>query len=188
MIAKFQSSFIAESRMSEFLMSVTSSHQESISLDDFRHGMRRLASGVSLVTTQHAGEKYGLIASSVSSLTAEPPSLLVCVNQSATSHAYFLQAGHFAVNVLREQHADLCAQFSQSSRREERFQTGNWQTITTGAPVLADALVSFDCQLEKVVEWHTHSVLLARIVGINLAGEAAEPMVYFNSGFHALSL
>lgn len=167
-------------------MSVSSSQRESISLDNFRHGMRRLAAGVSLVTTQVADEKYGLIASSVSSLSAEPPSLLVCINQSATSHAGFLQAGYFAVNVLREQHADLCAQFSQPARRAERFQQGDWQTLTTGAPVLADALVSFDCQLEKVVEWHTHSVFLARIVGINLPGEAVEPMVYFNSGFHSL--
>jgi len=162
------------------------SRQESISLDEFRHGMRRLTAGVSLVTTEFQGEKLGLIATSVSSLAAEPPSLLVCVNRSASSHDAFIAAGHFAVNVLREQHDDLCAQFSQSSRRAELFQNGTWQTLNTGAPILADALVSFDCQLEKVVEWNTHSVLLARIVGIALPGEAAEPMIYFNSGFHSL--
>lgn len=162
------------------------SRQESISLDEFRHGMRRLTAGVSLVTTEFQGEKLGLIATSVSSLAAEPPSLLVCVNRSASSHDALIEAGHFAVNVLREQHSDLCAQFSQSSRRAERFQNGTWQTLNTGAPVLSDALVSFDCQLEKVVEWNTHSVLLARIVGIALPGEAAEPMIYFNSGFHSL--
>lgn len=168
-------------------MSFTSpDRQESISLDAFRHGMRRLTAGVSLVTTKYQGEKLGLIATSVSSLAAEPPSLLVCVNRSASSHDAFLQSGHFAVNVLRERHDALCAQFSQPARRAERFHSGEWQTLQTGAPVLADALVSFDCQLEQAVEWHTHSVLLARIVGIALPGEAAEPMVYFNSGFHTL--
>ena len=121
---------------------------ESISLDEFRHGMRRLTAGVSLVTTSSSEEKFGLIATSVSSLAAEPPSLLVCVNRSASSHDAILQAGYFAVNVLREQHDDLCAQFSSPTRRAERFQSGEWQTLT-GAPVLADALVSFDCQLEK---------------------------------------
>ena len=168
-------------------MSVTSlARQESISLDEFRHGMRRLTAGVSLVTTSSSGEKFGLIATSVSSLAPAPPSLLGCVNRSAPTHDAILQAGYFAVNVLREQHDDLCAQFSSPTRRAERFQSGEWQTLNTGAPVLADALVSFDCQLEKTVEWNTHSVLLARIVGIALPGEATAPMVYFNSGFHSL--
>ncbi|WP_343463773.1 flavin reductase family protein [Pantoea sp.] len=168
-------------------MSVTpSTHPESITLDEFRHGMRRLSAGVSLVTTALGEERVGLIATSVSSLAAEPPSLLVCVNRSASSHDVIINAGHFAVNVLREHHSDLCAQFSQSARRAERFQQGEWQTLQTGAPILADALVSFDCHLEKVAEWHTHSVLMARIVGIALPGEAAAPMIYFNSGFHRL--
>ncbi len=116
-------------------MSVTSlARQESISLDEFRHGMRRLTAGVSLVTTSSSGEKFGLIATSVSSLAAEPPSLLVCVNRSASSHDAILQAGYFAVNVLREQHDDLCAQFSSPTRRAERFQSGEWQTLNTARP------------------------------------------------------
>lgn len=165
---------------------LTGSKLPPISLDEFRHGMRRLTAGVSLITTEYQGEKHGLIATSVSSLTAEPPSLLVCVNRSSSSHDPITGSGVFAVNVLASHHDDICAQFSQSARRADRFQSGEWHALKTGVPALKDALVTFDCQLEKIVEWSTHSILLAHIVGIHLLDGELDPMVYFNSGFHTL--
>lgn len=157
-----------------------------VTADAFRHGMRRLSAGVSLIASELNGERHGLVATSVSSLSAEPPSLLVCVNHSASSHDVMRQAGHFTVNVLAQQHADLCAQFSQSSRRDERFQQGDWQTAGSGAPFLADALVTFDCRIEQVVDWATHAIFIASVIDVRMPEPMAEPMIYFNSTFHKL--
>jgi len=158
----------------------------TVSSDAFRLGMRRLTAGVSLITTRLNGERFGLIATSVSSLSADPPSLLVCVNHSASCHDALRQAGGFTVNVLTTRHGDLCGQFSQAARRGERFQTGEWLSLQSGAPCLADALVTFDCRIEQVTDWATHGIFIATVTAIHMTETPAEPMIYFNSGFHRL--
>lgn len=152
----------------------------------FRMGMRRLASGVCLVATLHDGKRHGLIATSVSSLSEEPPSLIVCVNKSSSSHLPLRQVGFFSVNLLGVQHAEIGRQFSNSQRRHERFSTGEWLALSNGVPVLQNALAAFDCRIDRTIDYATHSIFIAIVEGIRMAEDGLDPMIHFNTEFKRL--
>jgi flavin reductase len=116
----------------------------------FRLGMRRLAAGVSIVTTVHRGRPYGFVATSVTSVSVDPdPCLLVCVNQSVSSHDRLLDAGVFCVNFLAHEDRDLARRFSSSAHRGERFDDADWAAMTTGAPAYKGAMASLDCECRQ---------------------------------------
>ena len=148
----------------------------------FREGMRQLAAGVTIVTTSIGEVRNGLTATAVCSLSAEPPALLACVNREAGAHDPTLQSRVFCVNVLGAKHLDLAAQFASSSRVPERFSTGDWGRLATGAPVLMDALASFDCLLGQTLRADTHTVLVGRVQAVR-ADPAQEPLLYSRGAF-----
>src|SRR5258705_2020686 len=81
----------------------------------------------------------------VCSATAEPPTVLACINKLATTHGAVSKGKVFCVNVLRAEDWELSTAFSGGSSGEARFKTRNWTRLATGSPVLIDSLVSFDC-------------------------------------------
>jgi flavin reductase len=155
--------------------------------DHFKLGMRRLASGVSLITTVSGGVRHGLVATAVSSVTADPPTLLVCINRTASAHAHVEAAGIFSVNVLADGHEDVAARFSSPVDREKRFEIGEWREIATGAPALVNSLVSFDCEVRQVVPYQSHDIFLAEIVGVELWADAISPLVYLDGRYRMLA-
>jgi len=156
----------------------------SIDADGFRNGMRLVPGAVSIIATSFGGQKRGLAATAVSSLAAEPPSLLVCVNQSASAFEFFGLAGYFSVNQLPTRRLDLAKVFSSSAPadRARRFKEDEWTELVTGAPILHDAVVSFDCELVESKKFGTHSIFIGRIVSFKL-NEQAEPMIYLRGKF-----
>ena len=157
-----------------------------LQIDQFKSGMRRLASGVSLITTIADGQRHGLVATAVSSVTGEPPSLLVCVNKTASAHAHINSAGVFCVNVLSDAHEGVAGRFSSSVDRDKRFDLGEWQTLVTGAPALVGSLVSFDCEVRQVVPYQSHTIFLAEIVGIEMWSREINPLVYLDGRYRSL--
>ncbi len=158
-----------------------------ISANCFRAAMRRFAANVSLVTSVEEGAFSGLTATAVCSLSADPPSLLVCVNRNASAHAVISRSGAFAVNVLSGAHRGQAELFSSSNPadRQQRFRFGAWSTLQTGSPILDDAIVAFDCQLARQIEHATHSILIAEVVGIHF-GPASDNLMYVQGGFSTL--
>lgn len=89
-----------------------------------------------------------------------------------------------AVNVLSTQHEYISNAFASSKfSSEERFKIGEWTTLKTGAPILEDALVSFDCQIEEIQKVGTHSIFLCRVIAIRQS-QQEESLVYFNRAYH----
>ena len=152
--------------------------------DQFKAGMRRLASGVSLITSGEGDLRVGLIATAVNSVSADPPTLLICVNQNASAHDVILRNRKFCVNILPADCVDIAGQFSSSSRREERFSSGEWGALRTGAPVLASALVAFDCEVTQSMQYHSHTIFFGRIVDVQIGGQDVEPLIYLDRTFH----
>jgi flavin reductase len=150
----------------------------------FKAGMRRLASGVSLITSGTGARQAGLIATAVNSVSADPPTLLVCVNQTASAHDVIAETGSFCVNILPADCVDLAGQFSNSARRAERFQLGDWDVLKTGSPVLRAALVAFDCHVAQAIRYHSHTIFLGSIAAVRLRGEDLDPLLYLNSHFY----
>jgi flavin reductase len=151
---------------------------------DFKLGMRRLASGVSIVATSDEQGPKGFLATSVSSVALDPwPCLLVCVNKSASSHDAFIRTQVFSVNVLAERQVDIARRFSSPESRDARFEASLWEILETGAPIYRDALASFDCRLMTTMTVQTHTVLIGRAAAVRRADTAEEPLIYYDGCF-----
>ncbi|ENX07021.1 hypothetical protein F898_01435 [Acinetobacter courvalinii] len=154
-----------------------------IEATDFRNAMSLLTSAVSVITTAGLTGRYGFTASAVCSVTDTPPTLLVCMNQASSSHVHFVENKVLSVNVLSAQHQHISTAFSSRLSPEERFKHGVWTELETGAPVLKDALVNFDCEIEQVQAVGTHTIFICRIVAIQ-QGQHEHSLVYFNRAYH----
>ncbi|MHA3081108.1 flavin reductase [Acinetobacter sp. ANC 5502] len=150
---------------------------------DFRNAMSSLTSAVSVVTTAGMSDRHGFTASAVCSVTDTPPTLLVCMNKASSSHMHFVENKILTVNVLGAQHEHLSKVFSSKMNPEERFKHGTWTELETGAPVLEDALVSFDCEIDQIQEVGTHTIFMCRIVAIQ-QNQYDQSLVYFNRAYH----
>jgi len=154
-----------------------------IEATDFRNAMSSLTSAVSVVTTAGMSDRHGFTASAVCSVTDTPPTLLVCMNKASRSHEHFIENKILTVNVLGAQHEHISNVFSSKLSSEERFQHGVWKELETGAPVLEDALVNFDCEIDQIQEVGTHTILICRIVAIQQS-QHDQSLVYFNRAYH----
>ncbi len=147
--------------------------------------MRRLAAGVTVITTSHGGKRGGLTATAVCSLSAAPPQILVCVNRTASAHDMIAEGTNLCVNLLSRSHQQLAWRFAGAVEGEERFRTGKWTTLTTGAPVLADALACFDCEVSEKIESATHTIFIGKVVGVSVR-EKGKPLLYASGAFAGL--
>lgn len=154
---------------------------------DFRNAMALLTSAVNVVTTAGVSGRHGFTASAVCSVTDNPPTLLVCMNTASRSYTHFEENKTLAVNVLNAHHQDISKVFSSKMSSEERFEHGEWTTLKTGSPVLNDAVVSFDCEIEQIQEVGTHAVFICRILAIQ-QGQDHHGLVYFNRDYHHVGL
>ena len=141
--------------------------------------MRRMAATVTLVSTSDAeGQRFAMVATSVTSVTMEPPTLLVCVSRTAHVHAPLMARGRICVNVLLEDQVAVLQAFSGAVPHQERFAGGAWDTHPgLDLPYLAQSQALFFCDIEQVLEVGTHSVVLARVLEARSA-QAVRPMVY----------
>ncbi|WP_322045414.1 flavin reductase family protein [Paraburkholderia sp. J67] len=156
----------------------------TIDITQFKAAMRCLTGHVCLVTTCSGdGQRSGLTATAVCSVSAAPPTLLVCVNRSSASAGAIREAGRFAVNVLGKAGTALANRFASPLAPEDKFAEGRWITLDTGAPVLAQALASFDCRVDRVIEAGTHLVLFGAISAVQIAHAEQPPLLYAHGGY-----
>jgi len=156
-------------------------------IESFKLGMRQFASGVCLITSIHDGQRAGLVATAVNSVSMEPPTLLICINRSASAFDVVERSGIFCVNVLPVDCLNVAGQFSSSQRREERFQHGQWSELETGAPVLDEAMVSFDCQVVHSLPYHSHTIFLGEVRAVKLREETSAPLLYLDRQYRHVS-
>ncbi|QIO06444.1 flavin reductase [Acinetobacter shaoyimingii] len=155
-----------------------------IEATDYRNAMSLLTTAVNVITTQGVTGRHGFTASAVCSVTDTPPTLLVCMNESSRSHAYFIENKVLSVNVLSPQHEHISNAFASSKlNSEDRFKLADWSVLKTGAPILDDAIVSFDCHIDQIQTVGTHSIFLCRVVAIKQS-QQKESLVYFNRAYH----
>ncbi len=153
----------------------------------YRNGMARYAGHVQAVTTEWQGVRRGVTATAVCSVSDDPAMVLVCLNAGNASNALFEQSGIFALNALAGHHQALAKALAGFDRLpvEERFALAEWTVLETGAPVLSDALVSFDCTLLEIRRMATHLVLFGQVVAMHF-GPPNPPLIYLDRAFHAL--
>ncbi|QCI66594.1 flavin reductase family protein [Phreatobacter stygius] len=162
--------------------------ESAVGLAEFRAGMRALPGAVMVLTTADGGQRSGLTATAVCSLSAEPPRLLACVNKRGQTFQMMHRARRLAVNVLAEHHHALAECFAGFDRTvDDRFMLGRWREVELGRlPVLDDAVVAFECDIAEIICAVSHGLVIADITAIHVAADA-RPLLYADGRFAALA-
>ena len=152
--------------------------------DLFKTAMRRLAATVCALTTCHEGRRWAMTATAVSSLTAEPPSLIACVNRSASAHDAILASQCLCINILTEQQHETAKRLSGALGHsgERRFEDADWYTLATGAPALRCVAAALDCTIARSFIYETHTVLICLPRAIEL-GTMELPLLYSDRSY-----
>ncbi|MGW4796698.1 flavin reductase [Nonomuraea sp. NPDC004297] len=145
----------------------------------FRHVVGHLATGVTVLTTACDGRRFGMTASSVTSLSVDPPTMLACVNNAVPTAGAVARAGRYVVNVLGEAQGQLAMQFAMPGH--DKFRDVPVHTGTLGLPVLSEALAHLECDVVEQFDGGTHSVFIGRVR--SAAAGQGQPLTYFRGDF-----
>lgn len=158
----------------------------AVNEQEFKSALKLWASGVTVVTskTEQHGLK-GMTATSFSSVSLEPPLILVCINQSADTGEVMLEGKHFAVNILNADQQEVSNQFAGGSSQEERFANVAWHEGVLGSPILDDALASIECRVVQQVSAGSHWIVIGEVEKV--ACRDGDPLLYYNSGYRTLT-
>lgn len=148
----------------------------------FKSAMRRLASSVSIVVARGDNGPVGIAATSITSLTVEPPAVLVCVNRAASLHASLVPTAPLNVNLLSRSQKDVSVAFGGGVPPDQRFGVGNWEQAENGLPKLAGAQSSLECVIDSMLAYGTHSIVIARVLRVTL-GEGCDPLIYCDGNY-----
>ena len=149
-----------------------------------RDALGCFATGVTVVTCLNAhGEPAGITVNSFTSVSLEPPLLLVCLHKEAVSAAALTEASHFAINVL--QTGQQPASITFSTRVEDRFGTMAWSCGEAGAPILKDSLGVFECERFAVYDGGDHHILVGQVIKASFDA-GLDPLLYFRGRYRRL--
>jgi flavin reductase (DIM6/NTAB) family NADH-FMN oxidoreductase RutF len=138
---------------------------------DFRVAMRQLAGGVSVITAGRGDEITGMTVTSVSSLSVDPPSLIVSVNRASSSWPLLQRHPFFGVNILNANQIDVAERFTGKDglKGAGRFGGAQWTVRDSGVWLLAGALAAIECEAEEIIERHSHAIVIGRVLHMQLS-------------------
>jgi len=157
----------------------------TVGVDDFKKAMQLWGSGVTVVTTN--SEKFGMQGMTVtafSSVSVNPPQVLVCINESADTGEGIQESQCFAVNVLSSTQQDASNQFAGGSSQQQRFENTPWTAGITGAPILNDSLMSLDCKVIEKIHAGTHWIIIGEVQ--DSVCREGEPLLYYRGAYQQL--
>src|SRR5690625_6815798 len=151
-------------------------------------GMRRLASGVSVLSARDEhGDRFAMTVSSVTSVSDRPPSLLVCVNKQVALQGHVSTLGsHFAINILGRDQQEISNACAGMKGGADRFCLGDWRQHEDSTPYLRDAEAVFFCTSDMVDSYGTHHTALGRIYNVEMGTLALVPLIYLDGGYGAV--
>jgi flavin reductase (DIM6/NTAB) family NADH-FMN oxidoreductase RutF len=153
-----------------------------------RDAMRLAAGGVSVITAGIGDERTGLTVTTATSLSIDPPAMLVCINRSASAAPIIRSRRHFCVNILAAHHRPLADRFAGVGgiKGLARYADAHWVTLETGALALDDALAAIDCEVEDYIERNSHAIVIGAVRALRLG--RGEPLVHKNGTYGTFTL
>jgi flavin reductase (DIM6/NTAB) family NADH-FMN oxidoreductase RutF len=148
----------------------------------FRLAMSHFASGVTVVTTRHEGQQYGMTVASFASLSLHPPLVLVCIEKTVKTHDAIAAAGEFAVNILAEDQSAVSNRFA--SRAEDKFAEIATHEGANGLPLIDGALTTLECRVSDRLAGGDHTIFVGEVIDAVTA--EGDPLVYFRSGYRTV--
>jgi flavin reductase (DIM6/NTAB) family NADH-FMN oxidoreductase RutF len=177
---------VASMRQADEVSTEVNGVSVSVTDAEFKTVMRQVVSSVAIITACSGKLRNGLTATAVCSVSAAPPTMLVCVNRNATAEAIIAESGSFAINFLAEEQHPIARLFSTSKlNSHERFGEGKWLSMVTGSPVLEGAVASLDCVVEDRVLSGTHHIYVGRVVAATSLDQHA--LLYRDGSFRRLA-
>ena len=161
--------------------------EPEVTASDFRNAMRQLTGGVSIITAGKGRDISGMTVTSVSSLSVDPPSLIVSLNRESSSWPLVKRYGVFGVNILTSDQIDIADRFTGKGglKGADRFGGARWTTRASGVPLLADALAAIDCEVEDVIERHSHAIVIGRVLDVAVSTRTAA-LAYWQGRYVAI--
>lgn len=166
--------------MQRSFRSATESVSVPASTDDFKAAMRRFATGVTIVTTAHEGKVHGFTANAFASVSADPPTVLICVNRGASAHPLIAASGRFCANILSLDQLALAERFAGGEPRQ-RFEGVEYRLGPSGSPILAGTVAHVDCLVTEELTSSTHTIFLGKV--IDAGSQDVAPLGYFNRAY-----
>lgn len=162
--------------------------EPEVDVATFRQAMGSLAGAVSVITVGTGQARTGFTATSVSSFSIDPPTVLVSLNRSSSSWPALLEAKSFAVNILAQGQSAVADRFAGRGhiKGNDRYVGWDWSYLGTGTLGLDGAIAVIDCELDEAIERHSHAILLGRVRSVRTAPEQS-PLLYWRGGYQQLS-
>ena len=161
--------------------------ETEVTSSDFRNAMRQLTGGVSVITAGRGRDISGMTVTSVSSLSVDPPALIVSINRESSSWPLVKRYGFFGVNILTSDQIDIAERFTGKGglKGADRFAGAGWTTRASGVPLLVGALAAIDCEVEDIVERHSHAIVIGRVLDVAVSARTAA-LAYWQGRYVAI--
>lgn len=162
-----------------------SSEGSGVTSEEFRRACGRFANGVTIATVlDAAGSPHGLTVSSFTSVSLDPPLILICIGHAVTAIDTFRATRNFGINILAEDQQTLSERFARKG--EDRFDGLPWYPGSTGVPLISGVLAAIECTVEQRIPAGDHDIFVARMVDAQVA--EGEPLIHFRGCYRRLAL
>jgi flavin reductase (DIM6/NTAB) family NADH-FMN oxidoreductase RutF len=160
-----------------------SSDRSQVTGDHFRRAAGRFATGITIATViDPEGAPHGLTVNSFTSVSLEPPLVLVCIAHAAVTVESFRTAKYFGINILASDQRELSDHFARKGHN--RFATLEWTPGETGVPLLPGVLAAMECEVYSTVRAGDHDIFLGEVVRVEVHDK--QPLLYYSSSYYSL--
>lgn len=162
-------------------------HNKAVDVSEFKLAMRNLAGAVSVITVGTGPNRTGFTATSVSSFSAEPPIVLVSLNKSSSSWEVLRDEASFGVNILNDAQSAVADRFAGRGgiKGNDRYVGWEWDQLESGVLGLNAALAVIDCDVDEIIERHSHALVMGRVRSVEVASNDS-PLLYWNGQYQQL--
>ena len=157
----------------------------AVNADDFKHALRRWPSGVTVVTARAGETIHGMTVSAFSSVSLDPPLVLVCADKASNTHPVIAEGRVFAAHILAQGQEGLSHRFASKADEWRRFEGIDWKSGVTGAPILPGALAVLDCRVVAAHDAGDHVIYVGEVESVLLS--EAEPLLWYGGRYRSLS-
>jgi flavin reductase (DIM6/NTAB) family NADH-FMN oxidoreductase RutF len=157
----------------------------AIDQDTFKSVLGSWASGVTIVTSRHGELQHGMTASAFSSVSADPPQVLICANRESSTYGVIERSRCFGVSILAAGQEELSNLFADKSREHVRFAGLDCPTGATGCPRIPGALAHLDCRVVQAIGAGSHVIYVGLVEAAAL--QDAAPLAFYRGRYHRLA-
>lgn len=166
---------------------MSSQNPENNAASGLLSAMRRFASSVTVISVKGPdGQRNAITATSPTSVSMEPPSMLFCVHRESSLASALSEGSGFCINVLADDQEDIARTCASKLKGEERFDVGDWRESETGTPWLANAEAAIVCSVAQVVPFGSHDIVIGTVDAVHI-GDPRDPLVYFDGRYRTVT-